>query len=124
MEEAFRLRVVDDVPTQQDPFVFYLLENAGAPWCAVFLCPCGCGDPVWLNLAEGVRPKWTVNKYPIKKSAVGPSVFSGDDSSMSFDLSPSVHRSVGCKSHFFLKAGEVEWCGGKPGGSGDGISEQ
>jgi len=73
--------------------VLYLVGEQ-EPWAAVFLCPCGCQKPVWLNLLAGHHPKWSVT---VSTKGV-PTV------------SPSINRQVGCQSHFFLRAGRVVWC--------------
>lgn len=73
--------------------VLYLVGEQ-EKWAAVFKCPCGCQEPVWLNLLEGHRPRWSISV-----SAEGiPTV------------SPSVNRQVGCRSHFFLRSGRIVWC--------------
>ena len=53
----------------------------------------GCADPIQLSLNPEGHPRWALR--------------------MSWDraatLSPSVWRRAGCRSHFFLRRGEVEW---------------
>jgi hypothetical protein len=75
------------------PRVVYLIGEQEV-WAAVFLCPCGCRKPVWLNLLKGHRPRWSVS---VTAKGV-PTV------------SPSINRRVGCRSHFFLRAGKIVWC--------------
>lgn len=50
------------------------------------LCPCGCNAVISLSLLPNTKPKWSVN---------------GDT------LTPSVNRTVGCKSHFSITNGIV-----------------
>ncbi|WP_423773955.1 DUF6527 family protein [Aquipseudomonas alcaligenes] len=59
-------------------------------------CPCGCGDLVQLSLASSGHPRWNLDW--------------GAQGAVS--LHPSVHRTAGCRSHFFLKQGKVIWCKG------------
>lgn len=95
-EEFYRLTTPQkDLPSKLDRLSVYLVGEKDDLWSVAFLCPCGCDDVIHLNLLEHEqRPCWTVN-------------FSVDNRA---DLSPSVWRKVGCKSHFFLRGGEVKWC--------------
>ncbi|WP_418219703.1 DUF6527 family protein [Burkholderia territorii] len=45
-------------------------------------------------MIEGQRPRWTLT---LKRTRL-PS------------LSPSVDRTVGCRSHFWLRRGVIQWC--------------
>jgi hypothetical protein len=83
-----------DEPDVLTPKVLYLIGEQ-EKWAAVFLCPCGCQNPVWLNLLKGHRPRWSVTV-----SAKGVP-----------NVSPSVDRKAGCRSHFILRSGRIVWCG-------------
>lgn len=84
---------VNDFPEQPQSYTLYLIGQPGREWLAGLVCPCGCGDFIELVL-EGNRPRWRL-------------LISLDDNPT---LSPSVHRSVCCRSHFFLEDGLVLWC--------------
>ncbi|WP_410688422.1 DUF6527 family protein [Chitinophaga filiformis] len=56
-------------------------------------CPCGCGKILYLNLLRDYAPYWA---YKTEGKIIS--------------LSPSVHRTVGCKSHFFITDGKLIWC--------------
>jgi hypothetical protein len=84
---------VQDLPAKLVPKMVYLQTHLNVPWQAVFLCPCGCKEVVQLNLVLKYRPAWSVK--PDKKG---------------ISLSPSVRRTAGCYSHFFLRKGQIEWC--------------
>ncbi|MBZ5667533.1 MAG: hypothetical protein LAO30_23405 [Acidobacteriia bacterium] len=58
------------------------------------LCPCGCRSVIQLSLLREDSPHWTVF---IDKGGVT-------------TLFPSIQRTAGCRSHFFLKKGRVVWC--------------
>ncbi|WP_436231260.1 DUF6527 family protein [Caballeronia sp. LjRoot29] len=58
------------------------------------ICPCGCGEVIELNLLKQARPCWSAEEHP--------------DGTIS--LVPSVWRQRGCRSHFFLRRGGIEWC--------------
>ncbi len=58
------------------------------------VCPCGCRETLFLNLLQDEFPNW---KWRI-----------GADGTVT--LTPSVWRKIGCKSHFFLREGMIQWC--------------
>lgn len=84
---------VNDLPNELQPFKLYLLGKPKQEWLAGLVCPCGCGDVIELVL-DGNHPRWSLFISP-----------QGHPS-----LSPSVYRSVRCRSHFFLKKGLIKWC--------------
>lgn len=85
---------VEDFPDRLRPARVYLAGEGTNLWGAALLCPCGCGETIQLNLLKQVRPCWTVSEHA--------------DGSVS--LAPSVWRSHGCNSHFFVRHGRIEWC--------------
>lgn len=85
--------VVDEFPELYLKNVMYLVDEDD-PWYAAMLCPCGCGAVIRLCLQEDVSPSWSL-KY---------------DNNGLMSLSPSIWRTTGCQSHFFLKKGKIEWC--------------
>lgn len=66
----------------------------GELWAAAFICPCGCGERIELALLPEVKPHWKLKS----------------DSPKAPTLHPSVWRKVGCKSHFWVRQGKVQWC--------------
>jgi hypothetical protein len=60
---------------------------------ACFKCPCGCGQKIALSLQKERRPSWSVAVDCLQRPTI----------------SPSVHQLAGCLSHFWIKAGDVEW---------------
>lgn len=85
--------VVDDVPENCSPNTIYLVGDVGQAWAAALRCPCGCGDVIHLSLLRESRPRWRVEKH--------------QDGSTS--IFPSVWRSHGCRSHFWVRRSEIEW---------------
>lgn len=63
-------------------------------------CPCGCGVPYLLSLSRSRRPRWDVATDWLARPTV----------------TPSVRRLDGCRSHFWIRKGEIAWCydSGKP----------
>lgn len=84
---------VEDLPDKLESDIVYIAGENGHLWYAAFLCPCGCGETIQLGLMEGQRPKWSVIVHE----------------NGTVTLHPSVWRTVGCKSHFFLKRGRISW---------------
>lgn len=84
----------DDPPERLKIRTLYLSGDAKQPWKATLVCPCGCGETIDLNLAPPGRPRW--------------SVINERDGSVTLD--PSVWRSRGCRSHFWLRRGQIVWC--------------
>lgn len=74
----------------------YVLGEGAHRWFVVMLCPCGCGDTVEVSLLPDAEPRWSLTEH-------------GDTT---ISLKPSIWRRSGCKSHFFLRRGKIEWCGG------------
>ncbi|WP_408306747.1 DUF6527 family protein [Paraburkholderia sediminicola] len=58
------------------------------------VCPCGCSDAIQLSMIQGQRPRWTLTERNMRCPT----------------LAPSIDRTVGCKSHFFLRRGKIQWC--------------
>lgn len=83
---------VVELPDRIEAGRIYLVgENE--PWQAAFQCPCGCEAVIQLSLIPEDRPSWTASVH--KDGTV--------------TLFPSVWRKRGCKAHFFLRGGKVDW---------------
>jgi hypothetical protein len=83
---------VDELPDSLAQRRLYLI-GSGVPWSAALICPCGCGEVIQLSLLPDDSPSWTVS-------------FDRDGLPA---LSPSVWRTKGCRSHFFLRHGTIVW---------------
>lgn len=93
-QKCYRYKLTKNVPDRLDPLTLYLETNLEQPWQLVMLCPCGCKSVLHMNLLDEYYPHW---KYYL-------------DENDRFTLQPSVNRTVGCRSHFFIKKGEILWC--------------
>ena len=89
-----RAIMVDNLPEQIRAGEVYLVGENGYFWCAAMMCPCRCGELIQLNLVAGTHPVWTVELGPDNRSVT---------------LRPSVCRTTGCRSHFLLHFGRVQW---------------
>lgn len=92
---ARKLSVIqgDSLPTKMPMRSLVLARDGQEDWCVGFKCPCGCGRTIELLLIEDASPRW--------------------DCKLDQKGHPSLHPSVwlknGCKSHFWLKNGRVQW---------------
>lgn len=84
----------EELPKSLSPDTVYIVGVPTNEWLAVVVCPCGCGATLFLNLLQQERPYWTWHV----------------DTDAAVTLKPSVWRKVGCKSHFFLRDGNIQWC--------------
>jgi hypothetical protein len=90
----FRFARVDEFPDSLESSTVYLAGEGEHLWAAAMICPCGCGEIIELNLLKQVRPCWSVKQHP--------------DGLVS--LTPSVWCQKGCRSHFFVRHGRIDWC--------------
>jgi hypothetical protein len=92
-QRRYRVVFADELPDNIRPFDLHAI-GGGQPWLAAFKCPCGCGSTIQLSLLKYDSPRWSLH---VEDDGTG-------------TLSPSVWRSQGCRSHFFLKKGRTLWC--------------
>ena len=89
---ALRATRVEEPPEQIATGLIYLVGD-GVPWSVMLVCPCGCNQTIALSLIPNDRPRWRAREH--------------QDGSVS--ISPSIWRTKGCKSHFFVKKGRIVW---------------
>lgn len=85
---------VEELPSRLNDKILYAVGEAEYRWFAAMVCPCGCGETLHMSLLADERPRWKLVEHP--------------DGTAS--LTPSVFRVRGCRSHFWLRRGMVEWC--------------
>lgn len=90
------LKVVDgdSLPTKLPHRDLVLAREGGEDWTVGMRCPCGCGRTIELLLIREAKPRWDLML----------------DASGRPSLKPSVWLQGGCRSHFWLRRGRVEWC--------------
>ena len=89
----FGTKSVDELPDRLKARTLYLI-GIPKPWSAAMVCPCGCGELIQLSLLPNDSPSWRLHWESGKKPS----------------LEPSVWRTTGCSSHFFLRRGRIVWC--------------
>jgi hypothetical protein len=82
------VRVADQSTAAQflKPGTLVLVMPGEKPKWLKFICPCGCGEVVSVNLMPGQSRAWRITLEPKR----------------GLSLWPSVHLQAGCKSHFTL----------------------
>ena len=93
LQKKYRYQIASDVPNKIKKEIVYIIQNDGYPWQIIMLCPCGCNKNLQMNLMKDYKPWWSFEVD--KKNRI--------------TLYPSIHRIVGCRSHFFIKKGKVIW---------------
>lgn len=84
---------IADVPESPESDKIYIVGENGHNWAIVMLCPCGCQAMIQLNMLKPARPRWDFSMDKIGRISV----------------SPSIWRNKGCRSHFFIRNGDVAW---------------
>lgn len=88
----------DELPDEMFGYDLAVASEHGTLWEAGMLCPCGCHEQLRLMLLKDVKPRWDLTVDKRGRAT----------------LYPSVWRSSGCRSHFWLTAGQVKWCAPTP----------
>jgi len=86
-------QTVSEAPDALDPRALYVIGE-GQAWAVAMMCPCKCGEIITLSLLPTDSPRWNLQ-------------VDGDGFPT---LTPSVWRTAGCRSHFFLRDGSIVWC--------------
>lgn len=89
----YMLQYVEDEPSTLINKTIYVIGDEDFPAIATFNCPCGCMQAIQLNLIPTKnKPSWSIDNLGGMPT-----------------IAPSVWRKVGCRSHFFIRAGKVVW---------------
>lgn len=86
--------LVAELPDRLAARTIYAVGDSGQYWLAAMRCPCECGDIIQLAMLHGQRPRWSLSDRNLRFPT----------------LTPSVDRTVRCRSHFFLRNGRISWC--------------
>lgn len=85
---------IEELPEVLDAASVYVLGEGQYRWFVAMICPCGCKATLQMSLLADARPQWKLSEH--------------DDGTLT--LHPSVWRKEGCRSHFFLRRGLIQWC--------------
>ncbi len=91
--KAYKTVKVEDLPDALLAETVYVAGENDFAWYAALLCPCGCGETLFANLLPDSKPCWRLTEHP----------------NGTVSLHPSIWRTAGCKSHFFLRRGLIQW---------------
>ncbi|MDR6453439.1 DUF6527 family protein [Variovorax paradoxus] len=84
----------DSLPSPMPHRDVVLARDDGEDWCVGLRCPCGCGRVIELLVVPEASPRWNITT----------------DSAGRPTLHPSIWLKDGCRSHFWLRNGKVQWC--------------
>lgn len=82
----------DEVPDKLKKNSIYIVGSNKYYWLLAFKCPCGCEKDINLNLLKDTEPCW---RFKIRKENIS--------------ITPSIWRITGCKSHFIINNGKINW---------------
>jgi len=94
VQPTIRVAVSEERTSRLKRRRLHVMERNGAPAFGQMLCPCGCSETLNLRFFGPRRPRWSVAWDPRGRPTVRPSIW----------------RQSGCRSHFHLTRGRVEWC--------------
>jgi len=92
-DKPYSVMYVEDPVDNPKNKVLYIIGIMDEPWQVEILCPCGCKEKIVLPVNYETSPRWSIE---LKSDGLP-------------TLHPSIWRSKGCKSHFFLKFGKIMW---------------
>jgi hypothetical protein len=84
----------DELPAELPPMRVVVAREGRTLWSAGMACPCGCGRRLEVMLLDSVKPRWDLSVDEKDRPTLHPSVWVAD----------------GCRSHFILRKGMIEWC--------------
>jgi hypothetical protein len=84
----------DSLPRVMPRRDLVLAQDGDEDWCVGMLCPCGCGRTIELLVIPEANPRWSVTTDAKGRPSLRPSVWVKD----------------GCKSHFWVREGRIQWC--------------
>ena len=93
LKPEYKYSYVVDLPFNIKNGIIYIVGEKNYPWLIAFNCPCGCQNPVQLNLLKEADPCWT---FKINKKG-------------EITIFPSVWRIKGCNSHFVVLKSKMDW---------------
>ena len=93
-EPRFKAERVTEIPDKLHPKKIYVAGEGSYLWFTAMICPCGCGEILYMNLDQKSWPNWKIEIH----------------NDRTVTLFPSVNRTIGCRSHFYVRKGQIQWC--------------
>lgn len=90
----YNVGYLDSVPEKYLTNTVYLIGENLQFWLLTMLCPCGCNNIIDINLLKENKPSWEVKL---------------NQSGNTVSVTPSIWRTSGCQSHFFIKNNKIVW---------------
>lgn len=98
-ERGYSVQQVEDISdVRVKPNYIYIEKRGDKERWLHLACPSKCGDLISVNLMRSVTPFWTVSWSKDRKVT----------------LSPSINKTDGCKSHFFIRESQIVWANSLP----------
>lgn len=94
-KQEYGISFTSDLPNKMNTKTIYIIGVNEYYWLIAFNCPCGCKNPIQLNLLKNADPCWTFSFN--KKGKI--------------NIFPSIWRTNGCKSHFIVRKSKIFWVG-------------
>jgi len=88
----YKYKFCKEEPDQIQDKLIYIVGERPYYWMMTFKCPCGCNEVISLNILKTARPRW---KFIVRWGKIS--------------IYPSIWRKVGCKSHFHVRKGRIQW---------------
>ncbi|MGC4041995.1 MAG: DUF6527 family protein [Flavobacterium sp.] len=89
----YHVEVAEDLPEIMADNSIFVIQDGNEPELLAFKCPCGCQENILLNLLGDTSPQW---HFRVTDHGI-------------INVHPSIWRTVGCKSHFWIIEGNVKW---------------
>jgi len=92
--KVYTIAIAPDVEKDRLPADVLVIERrAGKDRWVHFRCPCPCQETISLNLMTSQMPFWSL-------------IWHADGT---VSVTPSVDKTSGCRSHFFIRRCRIEW---------------
>jgi len=91
----YKVELISDNPNTdllQNRIIYVVGNEKYVKW-AYLKCPSNCDDVIMLSLIKSNGPSWRISQDKLGR----PTIY------------PSIHKLDGCKSHFWIRSGKINW---------------
>jgi len=91
----YKVEIIPDNPNPDNlkEHIVYVVGGKKYTKWAYMKCPCGCNEVIMLSLNSATFPSWSIKQDKLGRA----------------NISPSINKLVGCKSHFWIIKGKLNW---------------